>query len=236
MERSLAAIARLDTVAEVLELSRDYAARRGVIRQSYHFTPIFDAPTSPRTIIQSEGFSEEWLELYARSDFRSSDPIPARTLQHGAMLPWREAMVLDSNTPENERYFAAMAEHGLVHGFGVPLFGPHGRDAYASFDFGSPVEQVDEEALASVCSLAQIGHLRICMLIEEERDKPMLSQRESEVLHWMARGKSNTDIATILEISPETVRTYVQRVYSKLGSHERVAAIVRALKLGLVDY
>lgn len=236
MERSLAAIGRLASIAEVLQLSRDNAVRRGVIRQSYHFSPIFDGPTSPRTIVQSEGFSPEWLELYARSDFRRSDPIPARTLQHRSMLPWRHAIGLDSNSPENERYFAAMAEHGLVHGFGVPLFGPHGRDAYASFDFGRPVEEVDEEDIASVCSLAQIGHLRICALIEQERDKPMLSARESEVLQWMARGKSNTDIATILDLSPETVRTYVQRVYGKLGSHERVAAIVRALKLGLIGY
>lgn len=64
----------------------------------------------------------------------------------------------------------------------------------------------------------------------------MLSARESEVLQWMARGKSNIDIATILDLSPETVRTYVQRIYGKLGSHERVVVIDRALKLGLVEY
>ena len=212
MESALATIGRLESVAEVLQLSRDHAVRLGAVRQSYHFTPIFDTPTSPRTIVQSEGFPPEWLELYARQDFRSCDPIPARVLQHGAVMSWADARDLAPNTPDNEHYFAAMAEHGLVHGFGVPLFGPHGRDAYASFDFGKPMAQVPDKTIASVCGLAQVGHLRICSLIEQERDKPMLSARESEVLNWMARGKSNIDIATILAISPETVRTYVQRI------------------------
>ena len=151
-------------------------------------------------------------------------------------MSWSEAMEVAPNSPDNERYCGAMADHGLVHGFGVPLFGPHGRDAYASFDFSKPLTEVPDNTIASVCGLAQVGHLRVCSLIEQERNKPMLSSRESEVLGWMARGKSNTDIATILAISPETVRTYVQRIYHKLGSHERVAVIVRALKLGLVEF
>ena len=151
-------------------------------------------------------------------------------------MSWSKAIKAAPNSPENERFFAAMVQHGLVHGFGVPLFGPHGRDAYASFDFGIPLSGVPDNTIASVCGLAQVGHLRVCSLIEQERSKPMLSPRESEVLDWMARGKSNTDIATILAISPETVRTYVQRIYHKLGSHERVAVIVRALKLGLVEF
>ena len=236
MESALAAIGRLATVAEVLEFSRDHAQRLGAVRQSYHFTPIFDTPTSRRTIVQFEGYSPDWLELYALQDFRSCDPIPARVLQHGAMMSWSKAIKAAPNSPENERFFAAMVQHGLVHGFGVPLFGPHGRDAYASFDFGIPLSGVPDNTIASVCGLAQVGHLRVCSLIEQERSKPMLSPRESEVLDWMARGKSNTDIATILAISPETVRTYVQRIYHKLGSHERVAVIVRALKLGLVEF
>lgn len=236
MESALAAIGRLGSVAEVLQLSRDHAVRLGAVRQSYHFTPIFDTPTSARTIVQSEGFSPDWLDLYARQDFRSNDPIPARVMQHGAVLSWADARDMGPNSPDNERYFAVMAEHGLVHGFGVPLFGPHGRDAYASFDFGRPLTEVPVTTIASVSGLAQAGHLRICSLIEQERHKPMLSSRESEVLNWMARGKSNTDIATILAISPETVRTYVQRIYTKLGPHERVVAVVRALKLGLVEF
>ena len=51
----------------------------------------------------------------------------------------------------------------------------------------------------------------------------------------MGRGKSAGDIAAILEISPETVRTYTRRVYDKLQTNDRVTATVRALKLGLIE-
>ncbi|HCI62629.1 MAG TPA: LuxR family transcriptional regulator, partial [Erythrobacter sp.] len=59
--------------------------------------------------------------------------------------------------------------------------------------------------------------------------------REREVLEWMGRGKSSVDIGTILDISPETVRTYTRRIFDKLDTNDRVTATVRALKLGLVE-
>ena len=62
-----------------------------------------------------------------------------------------------------------------------------------------------------------------------------LSEREREVLEWMGRGKSSVDIGTILDISPETVRTYTRRIFDKLDTNDRVTATVRALKLGLVE-
>lgn len=236
VERALARIGRMDSVSDALEFSRDRALAAGVIRQSYHFTPIFKPQNSSRTIVQADGYSVEWLQLYANSDFRRFDPIPDRTMQHGSLLTWADAIAIGPNTLENEVYFAAMAEHGLIHGFGVPLYGPHGRNAYASFDFGKPIGLIPEPVIAGLCGIASAGHIRICTLLDEGRDRPELSVREREVLKWMAQGKSNTDIGTILDISPETVRTYAQRIYHKVGSHDRVAAIIKALRSGLIEY
>jgi DNA-binding CsgD family transcriptional regulator len=71
-------------------------------------------------------------------------------------------------------------------------------------------------------------------LLANERETPSLSDREAEVLGWIAAGKSNTDIGTILGISAETVRTYTQRIYMKLDAYDRTSAVVRALKLGVL--
>ena len=63
---------------------------------------------------------------------------------------------------------------------------------------------------------------------EAIRDVPLTS-REREVLHWLAGGKTDRDIADILDISPRTVHKHLQRIYEKLGVETRTAAVVRAL-------
>jgi DNA-binding CsgD family transcriptional regulator len=54
-----------------------------------------------------------------------------------------------------------------------------------------------------------------------------LTPREREVLDWVAAGKTNRDIATILGASPRTVEKHLERVYEKLGVETRTAAVMR---------
>lgn len=56
-----------------------------------------------------------------------------------------------------------------------------------------------------------------------------LSGRETEILAWVAQGKSNPEIAAILDISVRTVHKHVEHMYVKLGVENRHAAMTRAL-------
>lgn len=56
-----------------------------------------------------------------------------------------------------------------------------------------------------------------------------LTRRESEVLQWVAAGKTDKDVATLVECSPRTVHKHLQRIYAKLGVESRTAAVMRAL-------
>jgi DNA-binding NarL/FixJ family response regulator len=55
-----------------------------------------------------------------------------------------------------------------------------------------------------------------------------LTQREGEVLLWIARGKSNRDIGEILGLSPRTVNKHLEQVYAKLGVENRASAAIKA--------
>lgn len=57
-----------------------------------------------------------------------------------------------------------------------------------------------------------------------------LTQRESEVLLWIAHGKSNRDIGDILGLSPRTVNKHLEQVYAKLGVENRASAAIRAIQ------
>jgi DNA-binding NarL/FixJ family response regulator len=54
------------------------------------------------------------------------------------------------------------------------------------------------------------------------------------VLQALAEGRSNKEIAILLEISPNTIKTHVARLYEKLGARRRTEAIRRARELGIL--
>jgi len=62
---------------------------------------------------------------------------------------------------------------------------------------------------------------------------PSLTEREREILQLIARGRSNTDIARELSLSPKTVYNYVSNILSKLQVADRAQAIIRAREAGL---
>lgn len=67
------------------------------------------------------------------------------------------------------------------------------------------------------------------------RKVPLLSRREIEILQLAVDGVSATTMARRLYISEKTVKHHLSAVYSKLGATNRTDAVVRGLRLGLVD-
>jgi DNA-binding response OmpR family regulator/DNA-binding CsgD family transcriptional regulator len=57
-----------------------------------------------------------------------------------------------------------------------------------------------------------------------------LTSRESEVLLWVSRGKSNREIGEILAISPRTVNKHLEQIFVKLGVENRASAAARAVR------
>ena len=62
-----------------------------------------------------------------------------------------------------------------------------------------------------------------------------LSGRELEVMRHLAKGLSNTEVASALHLSEATVKTHVAHILAKLGLRDRTQAVVLAYETGLVE-
>jgi DNA-binding NarL/FixJ family response regulator len=62
---------------------------------------------------------------------------------------------------------------------------------------------------------------------------PQLTEREREVLDYIARGKNNAEIASSLSLNQKTVRNHVSNILSKLHASDRAHAIIMAREAGL---
>jgi DNA-binding CsgD family transcriptional regulator len=66
----------------------------------------------------------------------------------------------------------------------------------------------------------------------ESRSLAALTSREREILVWVARGKSNREIAAVLYLAPGTIRKHLDNVYDKLGVSNRAGAVGHAFGIG----
>ncbi|HTA65543.1 MAG TPA: response regulator transcription factor [Xanthomonadaceae bacterium] len=71
--------------------------------------------------------------------------------------------------------------------------------------------------------------------VEGAAARPDLTPRELDVLRWIVRGHSNSQIATELALAEETVKTHVKHILGKLGVSSRSKAAAMSLKSGLVQ-
>jgi DNA-binding NarL/FixJ family response regulator len=68
-----------------------------------------------------------------------------------------------------------------------------------------------------------------------ERLLAQLSPREIEILHWLARGLSNKEIAAQLGVVEGTVKIHITNIFGKLSVSDRTQALIEAIRRGIVQ-
>jgi DNA-binding CsgD family transcriptional regulator len=117
----------------------------------------------------------------------------------------------------------------------------HGKEAT---DFELEITGADgRRILADVSSVAVhdggrvvgvFGLLQPVRAPESGDAAPVLTPRQTEVLHLLAGGASTSQMEDILQVSRETVRNHVRHLLRALGAHSRLEAVVRARRVGLI--
>jgi DNA-binding NarL/FixJ family response regulator len=99
----------------------------------------------------------------------------------------------------------------------------------------SPRDELFRAVRAAARDEAVLAPAVATRLMRRGRDAAELSARELDVLRHVARGCTNREIGTLLHVSEATVKTHLLNAYAKLGVDGRTAAVVTALRRGLLD-
>jgi DNA-binding CsgD family transcriptional regulator len=136
--------------------------------------------------------------------------FPGRLLPHDALPELLQRWIEQELARFNDSTDVPSARRPLVMGHDVDalvvrLFSDHGQAGLLL-----------EESLATMKDIEGGG----------------LTRRESEVLTWVSRGKTNPEISIILSISPRTVQKHLEHIFQKLGVETRTAAAAKGLSIG----
>jgi len=110
----------------------------------------------------------------------------------------------------------------------VSLIGSRGKRGFTFEERGMMV--LIEPHVRQVFQRLNLQNRIAKSLASPEAAEIPVSNREREVLQWLAEGKSNADIAFLLGISPGTVKKHLENIYTKLGVENRHAAALLALR------
>lgn len=141
---------------------------------------------------------------------------------------------LGPETPTAVVFLSAYADGASVH------------QALTAGAAGYVSKEADDETIREAVRAAANGQTAIStelqrLVFSEIRTQgaapviPALSDREREVLQRVADGQSAPQIGGELHLSPATVKTYLARVYEKLGVTDRAAATAAAVRHGLIQ-
>ncbi|MBK5910009.1 hypothetical protein CCR85_00680 [Rhodothalassium salexigens] len=180
-------------------------------------------------------FPEMWAERYFDAGYDASDPVRLYAFRTAQPFTWGEAEARIGAERPVPPILDEAANVGLSAGATIALFGPGGRLYSVSFGAAQPGLEREWD-LNRLGILAHQLHLTYERLTEPDPvASTTLTVREQDVLHWCARGKSNTDISEIMGISPNTVDYYMRRIYNKLGVNSRTPAALMGIMTGMIQ-
>jgi DNA-binding NarL/FixJ family response regulator len=158
-----------------------------------------------------------------------------------------DVLVLDVVLPDSDGLEVARELRGRYADLGIVLLASNGQDdlLFEALESGvsafvtktAPTDEVlaaIRHAAVAATSFTATGLANAMARREQASVQPLLSPREAEVLALLGEGLSVRAIAGSLCVSLSTAKTYVARLYEKLGASNRTQAIMTALKLDLL--
>ena len=165
------------------------------------------------------------------------DPVMQHCRRQSVPIIWDQQTYTGQGVGE---LWEEQAQFGLNTGIAMALHLPEGRHFVLGVDRDKPLPADAAELQRVVADLqlfavhAQEAAVRLLLPEQMQPERPALTPRELEALHWTMEGKTAWEVGTILGISERTAVLHVNNAMHKLGCVSKHAAVLKALRLGLL--
>ncbi|MEN9063223.1 helix-turn-helix transcriptional regulator [Ponticoccus litoralis] len=172
-------------------------------------------------------WSREDLLAYSRDDWAAKDPLLQSAVQRETPFLWSAEGWRNSGHCEYSEYLAL---NGIAGGATVPLGGGPGKLGAMTFlavsDDALTADSLHATNVLALFALARVQVLREGITLQSRAPDPLqsLSRRQVDILHWVAEGKTNREIAVIMGSTLSTINYHLEQIRQKLGVSNRTSA------------
>jgi DNA-binding CsgD family transcriptional regulator len=236
LDDTLTSIATADSVSQTINIVERFIENMGFELFSYY--SINEERGLPRNYLVTN-YPKEWQREYTERRYMNLDPVVKCSRKQMLPFLWDDVLNHRETGPEQEAFFSAAKDAGIVSGASIPLYGPRKSATTMSVSSGLESRKFNQlwlERRHNLHVFSYYAHERLVQLLTKEKllADYSLSPREKDCLLWTARGKSAWDIGQILNISQSTAEEYLASACRKLGVHGKIHAVVVAIMNGLI--
>jgi DNA-binding CsgD family transcriptional regulator len=238
-------LAAADRLNELQRIFSDACGNLGLEYFAYHVVRASGLGcTDGRLPYIISNYPAAWVQHYFSANYLSEDPVIDMLLERRKPFIWSEAAKPDILSQGQRRLLDEARDAGLRDGLTIPI--RHGDDVAAislvpkgfGDDFSASMRHYQH--ILRLMALRYHGLARQTLVEkaltgQSSRRRSLLSPRETEILEWVAKGKSNWEISTILQISSKSVEFHLEGIKRKLQVFNRTHAVARAIMLGLLS-
>lgn len=184
-------------------------------------------------------YSKEWRSTYDHNKLGYVDPTVTHCLKSTIPLLWTPECF--NNTTDQKNLYEEATGYGLRSGIIFPIHGPNGEFGMMSFvseQLSNPTSQKDLMHSLGVLAIIRdyvFESSKKFIVSADLETNIVLTPRENEVVKWTVAGKSSWEISKILNCSESTINFHLSNIRQKFNVNTKQQAIIKALKLGLIQ-
>ena len=174
-----------------------------------------------------------WARRHRNQNYTNIDPLVQVAQKRSTPCSWSEAMSGFPMDSIEQQIHAERLTFGVADGLLVPI---HANNGYGGLVSISATAAFAEQASNVLTLMAlKVHNLLSALERSDPGDLVGFTERGFECLSWAAAGKSDAEIAAILQISRKTVNYHMEGAKRSMKATTRTHAVANAFRRGLID-